>query len=154
MTDKRGPLRDFLRERDIHCLGFKEDVVPTAESAWRYVARSSVTVLDKIPVDDIERLNAAFCRAALDMSFSGGAPLLLSVSGFGALWARVDISELDALIQKVCVYPDEPRFILFSELEGKLLAVDTEEWDFLLIAARWSGDGPFVPLAESGGGAA
>lgn len=123
--------------------------MPTAESAWGYVARNSVTILDKIPADDIGRLNAAFCRAALKMSFSGGAPLLLSVSGFGALWASVEFSELESLIQKVCVYPEEPRFVLFSELEGKLLAVDTEEWDFLLISARWSGDDSFVPIAES-----
>lgn len=74
---------------------------------------------------------------------------MLSVSGFGAPWARVEFAELDSLIQKVCVYPEEPRFILFSELERKLLAVDTEEWDFLLIAARWSEDGLFVPITES-----
>lgn len=149
MKDKRDGLLNFLHARGIHCLGSEEDVAPTAQAAWRYTARDSVILLDKIRTDDIERLEATFHRVALKMSFSGGVPLLLSVSGFGAPWARVEFAEFDSLIQKICVYPEEPRFILFSELEGRLLAVDTEEWDFLLIAARWSDDGLFVPITES-----
>ena len=149
MKDRRDELLDFLHARGIHCVGFEENVVPTAQTAWRYTARDSVKLLDRIPTDDIERLETAFHRAAGKLSLFSRMPVLLSVSGFGCPWARVEISDPAALIQSVSVYPDDPRFILASETASEILAVDAQEWGFLLIAARWTDDGLFVPITES-----
>lgn len=149
MKDRRGDLLGFLHGRGIHCVGFEENVSPTAQDAWRYTARDSVTLLDRIPVDDIKRLESTFHRAAEMLSLFSRMPVLLSVSGFGCPWARVELLDPASVIEKISIYPDDPRFILASEISRKILAVDSQEWGFLLIAAQWTDDGLFVPITES-----
>jgi hypothetical protein len=145
MSDEFDQLRDFLAERGVRFLGLAPEVAPPAKSAWRYVVRASVPVTERIPGDDIVRLDTAFQRLSERLSLLDRMPVLLAISNFNCPWARVEVLERDSLVQRLSVVPDEPCFILAPESGKFILGVDTEEWEYQLIAARWSDEGTFVP---------
>lgn len=149
MNDELDQLRKFLAERSVHFLGLAPEVAPTVKSAWRYFVRASVPVTERVPGNDIARLDAAFQRLSDQLSLFDRMPVLLAISDFNCPWARVDIPQRTSLVQRLSVVSDEPCFILAPESGEIILGVDTEEWEYQLIVARRSDDGNFVPWSPT-----
>lgn len=149
MNDEPEQLRKFLSERDIRPRGLALGITPSAQTAWRYVARRSVDVTKRVPGEDILQLDAAFQSISAQLSLFQRMPVLLSISGFGCPWVRVEIPQRASLVQRLSVVPNEPSFILAPESGKIILGVDTEEWEYYLIAARWSNGTAFVPWSAT-----
>lgn len=146
MQNKLNELKEFLQERHINFLGVAEGVIPSALDAWlKYVVLGSVKVNEKVPIEEMEKLELAFDQWMKKLSLDP-SDLLLSIEGFPAPWVRADLTQASSIIKNLRTIPGEPSFILASESERVMLAVDTEEWDYLLIAAKWEEDGRIVAL--------
>lgn len=149
MRNGTGELQNFLAERDVRYLGLAPEVTPSAKSAWQYFVRAAVPVTERTRNGDIEQLEMAFSRLSDRLALFRRMPVLLTISDFTCPWARVDIPERGSLVQRLSLVPNEPCFILAPESGEFILGVDTEEWEYQLIAARWSNDGLFVPWSAT-----
>lgn len=144
-------LRAFLHARGVRALGAAPEVVPAAEAAWRYVAGLGVQVTERVPGEALADLERAFHRLTEKTHILRDMPVLLSVSDLGGPWIRIILNDTKSVVQRLSFRTGEPSFILASESRRSLLAVDTEEWEHLLISAQWQNDGTITPylLSES-----
>lgn len=117
----------------------------SALDAWRYVARASVQVHRYVRRSDRQDLEPAF----LDLVDQVGLALDGVVVSFGAdasPWVEVDLADRTEIVDLLSLIGGQPSFLLASPTSRVLLAVDTEEWDYWLIAASWSPDGVLSPI--------
>lgn len=126
----------------------------TAATAAARPFEEPMIVSTRIPVTEVTPRATSVsspCAKKLSdqLSLFDRMPVLLAVSDFSCPWARVDIRQRASLVQRLSVISDEPCFILAPESGKFILGVDTEEWEYQLIVARWSDDGDYVPWSPT-----
>lgn len=149
MTGKVDRIQTFLKERDIRSGGLVQDFRPTAGDVWQHVVRHAVTATERVSGNNFTTLEAVFERIVERLSLCEKMPVLLNIAEFGGAWVSIELPEHRAIIRRFCVRPDEPFFVLASPTRRVMLALSTEECEYLLFAARWEDDGTLVPLAAS-----